>query len=164
MAHVSHNTGNNEHYTPPAIIEMAREVLGEIDLDPASNEVAQQWVRANTYYTKENSGLDYDWTGKRIWLNPPYSRGLIEPFIEKLIAATVEDGAFICLTNNFTETAAGQKLLKASDCVCFPSRRIRFIRQDGSVGKTPLQGQMITYCGNDVLKFAEIFSTMGEVF
>jgi hypothetical protein len=163
MAHVSYNTGNNEHYTPPSIIEMARTVLGEIDLDPASNEVAQRWVRAKTYYTRENSGLDHDWTGKRIWLNPPYSRGLIESFVDKLIASTIEDGAFICLTNNSSETQWGQKLFSASDAVCFPRGRVRFIREDGSLGK-PLQGQMITYRGNDVLVFAKTFSTLGEVF
>lgn len=28
-------------------------------------------------------GLNHPWAGERVWLNPPYGRGLLEPFIEK---------------------------------------------------------------------------------
>jgi hypothetical protein len=40
MAHVGRNTGAQEWYTPPAIVEAARSVLGAIDLDPASTPEA----------------------------------------------------------------------------------------------------------------------------
>ena len=41
-------SGNNEYYTPGQFIEAAREVMGEIDLDPASCALAQETVRANS--------------------------------------------------------------------------------------------------------------------
>lgn len=65
-----HSSKSNEHYTPPDIIEGVRAVLGSIDLDPASCEVANTIVKAKKIYTKEDDGLVQDWLG-RVFLNPP---------------------------------------------------------------------------------------------
>src|SRR5262245_14805307 len=53
-AHVSANTGVPEWYTPARLIEAGRAVLGDIDLDPASSDIAQKTVRAKEYFTLEN--------------------------------------------------------------------------------------------------------------
>ncbi len=46
-----------EWYTPPEYTALARQVMGSIDLDPASNELAQTWIKATTFYTAANDGL-----------------------------------------------------------------------------------------------------------
>jgi hypothetical protein len=125
---VSNNSGENEWYTPPALIEAARECMGGIDLDPATSEVAQATVRATRYFTAEHDGLAQPWSGK-VWLNPPYAQPLIGQFIEKLVAEFRPGrvtGAVV-LTNNATETGWGQSLLGASSAVCFPAGRLRFL-------------------------------------
>ncbi len=71
--HVGKNTGDNEWYTPSRHIELARAVMGDIDTDPATSEIANQTVKAKTIFTAENDGRDKQWTG-RVWLNPPYAQ------------------------------------------------------------------------------------------
>jgi DNA N-6-adenine-methyltransferase (Dam) len=75
---------SSEHYTPAIYIEAAREVLGRIDLDPASNARAQKTVKAGAYFTEKDDGLQQEWRGN-VWLNPPYG-DLVGEFIAKLSA------------------------------------------------------------------------------
>lgn len=65
-----HLSLTQEHYTPANIVEAARAVLGEIDLDPASCLEAQQTVKASQYYTAGVNGLVQPWAG-RVFVNPP---------------------------------------------------------------------------------------------
>jgi hypothetical protein len=74
--HVSQATGENEWYTPPEIIEVARQVMGEIDCDPASSEKANEIVRAKQFFSIEDDGLKQKWIGN-IWMNPPYAQPLV---------------------------------------------------------------------------------------
>ena len=139
-AHVSHNSGENEWYTPPEIIEGARQVMGSIDLDPASSDIAQKAVRAANYYTKENDGLAQEnWYGN-VWLNPPHAKELIGPFIDKLVSSVSPKEATLfdvrqamVLVNNATETSWGQKLLSEATVVCFLSKeRVKFLDPEGN--------------------------------
>lgn len=159
--HVTHNSGENEWYTPAGIIEAARAVMGGIDLDPASSAAANEVVRAARFYTATDNGLIQPWEG-RIWLNPPYSGILVARFVEKLVAEhrSSHVGAAVMLTNNATETVWGQSLLGACSAVCFPSGRIRFGLR-GEEKATPLQGQMICYLGPRVEIFTDVFSALG---
>lgn len=160
--HVANNTGNNEWYTPPAIIEAAREVLGDFDLDPASSEIANATVQAPLFYTAETDGLAQDWPLGRIWCNPPYATGLIGRFATRLAAEFRRGSTGIVLTNNATETAWFQELASVSSAICFPLSRVRFLRPEGEAG-APLQGQAIFYSGEDADGFAERFAAFGIV-
>lgn len=156
--HVSNNSGENEWYTPACYIESARKVMGSIDLDPASSQIANKTVKAKKYYNEEENGLLKKWIGN-IWMNPPYSQPLINDFILKL--ETEKYTQAIVLVNNATETKWGQKLLQLSSAVCFHTGRIRFISPNGAQGAAPLQGQIIAYIGLNFSDFIEEFKKYG---
>ena len=158
--HVSNNSGNDEWYTPPIYTDAAREVMGTIDLDPASNAKAQEWIRAEQFYTIDDDGLCLAWHGC-VWLNPPYSTGNIAKFAEKLVESLPNLDQAIALVNNATETGWFQRMAESADVICLPKSRIKFIGQDGKQADSPLQGQAFLYFGPDKLLFTEIFSEFG---
>lgn len=68
MSNILHSKESVNHYTPAGIIERARDVLGRIALDPASDAFANETVQATTFYARE--GLFRNWYGP-LFLNPP---------------------------------------------------------------------------------------------
>lgn len=64
---------SNDWYTPPRYIEAARKVMGGIDLDPASCEIANEWIQAEVWIGDRANGLTFPWEG-RVWINPPYGK------------------------------------------------------------------------------------------
>ena len=155
--HVVNNSKDDEWYTPSKYIEAAREVLGTIDLDPASNDFANQTVKASTYFTEEINGLEQEWFGN-VWMNPPYSTALLTKFADKLVESDISQA--IVLVNNATETAWFEKMVSKASAILFHKGRIRFVKRDGEHG-APLQGQAFIYYGDNPERFLKVFSQFG---
>lgn len=160
-AHVSYNSGENEWYTPESYIAAAREVMGGIDLDPASSADANGIVGAARFYSIEDDGLSQPWCG-RVWMNPPYAARLIDRFAARFADAIfdneIEQG--IALVNNATETTWFAVLVSAASAVIFTRGRVKFWRPDGSTS-APLQGQAVIYAGPNTDRFLGVFGQFG---
>lgn len=162
--HVAQNSGNNEWYTPPRFIDGARRVMGSIDTDPATSEIANKTVGASRWFTESDDGRVQPWAGN-VWMNPPYAQPLIADFCEAL-ASKAEAGeiAQACvLVNNGTETAWAQRLMSVASAVLFPKSRVRFLDPSGAPSGAPLQGQALIYVGERWREFCEEFSSDGVV-
>jgi phage N-6-adenine-methyltransferase len=161
--HRAVGTGLNEWFTPAEYIAAAREVMGTIDLDPATHPVAQQIVCASSFYTREDDGLSKPWHGS-VWLNPPYARGEIYPFVDKLLgeftATRMTQG--VMLTHAYTDTAWFHLAERSAARLCFTEGRIRFVDIDNEEC-APTQGQAFFYFGSEVEKFRDVFSKFGFV-
>jgi ParB family chromosome partitioning protein len=157
------NTGNNEWYTPAKYIELARAVMGDIDLDPASNPIAQKTVRAAQFFTETDDGLAQNWAG-RVFCNPPYSKGLITPFVDKLLSEIASGNVreAILLTHNHSDTRWFQAVLGQARRVCFTAGRLNFYGPNSEIA-APVQGQAFHYFGTNAEKFEEVFSAIGAV-
>ena len=140
--HVSHNSLENEWYTPAPIIAAARAVMGGIDLDPASSAKANETVQATTFYSIEDDGLNKEWQG-RVWMNPPYAAKLIPAFIDKLSTSNITQA--IVLTNNATETQWGQSCLVSAIVYAFlPAAFASSIRT--AIQVRPCKGRCLSEC------------------
>lgn len=153
---------SDEWYTPRWVIDAAREAMGGIDLDPASNTIAQAVVCARQYYTQADNGLVRPWAG-RVWCNPPYSDPC--PWVRKLIAhyRAGDVPAALLLLNVDSSTAWAFSLLQGGYPVCFLSSRIAFVTADGKSIKGNKKPQWIWYFGDRRRRFAAAFGRYGSI-
>ena len=164
---------SNEWFTPSKYIEAARQVMGGIDLDPASCEQANQIVKATTYYTEQQNGLVWPWYG-RVWLNPPYGstlgipgrtgnqEGLTKPFVLKLIREYTQEHisqAILCVT---TDTDAKWFIPLWEYTICFATHKVMFHRP-GQSNSGQFYGTCFVYFGSSKDKFTETFSQFGRI-
>ena len=160
MTHVKNNTNEVDWYSPTHLVDAARRVMGGIDLDPASCEVANTVVRAATFYTSKTNGLAVAWHG-RVWLNPPYSARGVDKFTRKLRAEYEADRVeqAVVLVNNATETVWFQAIACPASALCLPRGRLKFWHPERT--SAPLQGQALLYLGPDPVSFCHEFSAFG---
>jgi phage N-6-adenine-methyltransferase len=154
--------------TPPEYIELACEVMGFIELDVASNDFAQQTVKADRYYTKEANGLEQSWkcTKGGLWMNQPYSRGLVSAFAEAWCERYQQfPRGGMQLVNSATETAWFQRNLSICTAVLFPKGRLAYIDPaTGAPIKNNDHPQALFYVGPKLPLFQRKAKRFGEVF
>jgi phage N-6-adenine-methyltransferase len=158
-------TGREGWYTPALYIAAVIEVMGGIDLDPASSEAAQQTVGAFQFFTLADDGLLHPWSG-RVFLNPPYDAQKILKFTTKLVTEYQSGGVTeaILLTNSATETRWFQAAADACSAFCHPSKRIAFIDPENPNKKAaPTQGSSLFYFGWRPSRFEDVFIRFGLV-
>lgn len=157
---------SNEWYTPSIYIEAVRELMGEIDIDPASNAyVNEKIVKATTYYNIEANGLSKKWNG-RVWINPPYgyaSGSNNQGTWSHYLIRQFEDGITkeaVLLVNANTEAKWFQPLYDY--LICFTNHRIRFYNIDG-ISSQPTQGNAFVYFGHQRQRFIQVFKQFGTI-
>ena len=134
----------DEWYTPKGLINSILSGGGKFDLDPCA-PVNRLWDTALKHYTKEDDGLSKDWEG-RVWLNPPYSRPLIEQFVHKMVQ---HNNGIMLLFNRCDSKMFQEEIFPHAKAMIFLRKRIRFFRPDGTQGNSPGCGSVLIAFGAD---------------
>ncbi len=153
------NKSSDCWYTPPHIVDLVTQVLGEIDLDPCADD--GKHIPAQLHYTSMDDGLTRDWQG-RVFMNPPYS--CPGKWMKKL-QGEVESGRVseaIALVPAATDTNWLSPVLKTQP-VCFWKGRIKFLDLDYQPKLPARQSHCLVYWGENWQKFKEVFEWHGFV-
>jgi hypothetical protein len=131
--------------TPPHIIAAVNEFYGGNWFDPCPP-------------SPSFDGLTVGW-GPKSYINPPFSK-----YKKWFEYGRAQKGEQLWLSNNFTDTIAGQTLLKICDAVLFFKKRLAFLHPETrEPSKNNNTGQMLCYFGPNSLEFNKVFSQFGIV-
>lgn len=147
MDKILFSTGNTEWGTPPALFERLHRKYC-FDYDPASNHdnhlTRMYSTLDGTFYSwgrdpvSNSDGLDFNWDGRHIFLNPPYGRG-IGSWMRKAVESD-------CLVVALVPVRTGSKwwqewVIPYSDIEFLPGR-LKFV---GAKNSAPFDSAIVRY-------------------
>lgn len=158
---------SNEWYTPPWIIEKVVRVLGTIDTDPASCEVANKVVKASNFYTESDNGLIQPWVGN-VFCNPPggqtierqsLARLFWEVAIAKFEKKEFKEGLFLLKLDLHSKWQ--HEFLKHPHC--FITIPIAFYKPNNVPTSPSPFPYIMVYLGSKEELFVSIFRSIGSI-
>ena len=161
---------NDDWYTPDYILKASRKAMGgQFDLDPASSHKANEQVKAKTYFTRQDNGLSKVWNPelyKKVWLNPPYSRGNILSFVLKFLGELQDaQGIMLCRLDSSTRWFKLMVESKYITCVCLPNEKLMFQRIYPRTTKAGnKEGNILFFRNIKPEKVKKYFNEIGYVF
>lgn len=153
---------------------MARRVLGVIEFDPASSAEANQVVRAEHFYTKEDDSLVKEWPkDMAVYLNPPGGRkgrdSMVRLFWRRLMQyrtdGHLKHAIFAMFSVEGLQTTQGDVPPAMAFPLCVPRKRVRWVHPT-EVKTAPSHSNAFIYVPGSVDRtdhFLEVFSELGCV-
>jgi hypothetical protein len=157
---------NNVWYTPAKYVDAAREVMGGIDLDPASCRAANEIIRATRYFTEDDDGPSQAWSG-RVYMNPPYTRtpemraryqSTIERFVTKLLSEYRNGNVTQAIALVTVDVNSRWFQCFWDFPICFTNHKIHFICNVKRRSYTHMFGTAFAYLGPNEDRFISTFS------
>jgi hypothetical protein len=164
---VGESRGTDERYTPGEVLDVVRAAFGgSIWLDPCCGPLAPRDHVAWTVYggPPGKDGLAEPWEST-VFVNPPYSRGQIALWVEKIVREAGRSGAngIIALLPQDLGTRWGQRVLETADALAFWRGRITFGSPSGPPPAGAKQPSVFAYWGSDFGRFRRAFAAHAGV-
>jgi len=124
------NPQGQTHRTPPAIFNKLNSIF-QFTVDAAADASNALLPR---YWTEEQDALKQDWSGERVFCNPPF--GKAKDFLQKAGTACrcVMLLPLNCLTAKYYHAVGG------ADWIIIPEGRINYLTKDGQATKAMMLG------------------------
>ena len=153
MSHWETPGASDEWYTPAYVFKALGETFDTDVAHPGDGTChvpAARWITANS--------LQHDWSAFGfIWMNPPFGgRNALGPWLDKFFAH--RNG--IALVPDRTSAPWFWGAWERADRVLF-TRKIRFLRPDGSEGVSPSNGTALFAAGDRAVVALERAATAG---
>ena len=133
---ISEDKFNDENYTKEYVVKPFRDLVNGFDLDPFSCERANQIIQASTFWTKADDAFSKDWSlYSKKWINPPYSKGLIEKAVAMVLSYSRIGDSFL-LTNSNTSSDWYLEAQKCCTCYLTFNHRLEFTNPKNDGKKT----------------------------
>jgi hypothetical protein len=179
VSNIRHSSASADWGTPKEIMTLVHDILGTIDLDPASDLEFNKVVQAKRVITKEENSLVADWGGSyekpiTIFLNPPsagklpgnksYAGVYWAKLMDFALTGKMKDAIFLgfsleqlAVTQNYHERC----MCQFTSCV--PKRRTKFYKHDSNK-ISPTHSNIIVYVPGRIdqsFRFEHVFSQLG---
>jgi len=120
----------NEWYTPQKLYDELNKEFN-FTLDPCCTPSS---AKCKVWFTKEDDGLNRNWMNHTVFMNPPYGRD-IKHWIKKAYESSLTGAIVVALIPARTDTSYWHDyIFNKADDIRFLRGRIKFEREDGSVG------------------------------
>jgi hypothetical protein len=151
-------TRGNSWETPEWFLELVRRV-DDIAFDPCTNSTNPTGARQFVTAEDEPCGLFCDWPDDGlIFINPPFGRGYMDPWVAKIIAEVARGREVVALVRGDSSTRWARELIKASRLICYPPR----IKFKGATG-SPDFSNAVHYIGPRPRTFIRAFRDLGPI-
>ncbi len=108
-------------------------------LDPCSTDENAKCLK---HFTREQNGLEQDWTGETVWCNPPYSD--VANWVRKCSEFSVRGGTAVMLLPSRTDTRWFHAYIYNKAEIRFVKGRVKF---GGAVYNAPFPSMIVVFRG-----------------
>lgn len=141
-----HFSSNSNEWATPQDLYNKLDSRFHFTLDPCCTKTS---AKCKKFFTIKDDGLSKDWSNERVFLNPPYSRGQQEKWIEKAYLESLKGALVVCLIPARTEVKFFYDYCTKASEIIFIVGRIKFVRENIKIACAPFPSCLVIFDGND---------------
>lgn len=134
----------DSRFTPPDFMADVYAAFGEVALDPCAHVLSPVIAKRRILLSEGGDGLTDDWSGKLVFMNPPFSQLLkwLRRAHEQWQAGAVE--TVVCLVPVRTDSPWFHQTLSLDAHIYLLQSRVRFLNSQGRAQQTPFSLMLVS--------------------